>query len=71
MKIEDRDKMNQVVGMLYAIETVSDEDGICSVAHDARVLLVKILDSDRQLMIKEDGKRWTYVFPPAPTAGRR
>ncbi len=56
MEIENRDKMNQVVGMLYAIETVSEEDGVCSVAHDARVMLVDILDSDRSLMIKEDGK---------------
>ena len=56
MKFEDRDTMNQVIGMLYAIETVSDEDGTCSVAHDARVMLVDILDNDRQLMIKEDGK---------------
>lgn len=56
MKIENRDKMSQAVGMLYAIETVSDEDGICSVAHDARLLLLEIMDSDKPLMIKEDGK---------------
>lgn len=55
MKIENRDKMNQVIGMLYAIETVSDEENICLTAHDARVLLVEILISDRPLMIKEEG----------------
>lgn len=56
MKIENRDKMNQVIGMLYAIETVSDEESICLAAHDARVLLVEILISDRPLMIKEEGE---------------
>lgn len=56
MKLEDRDTINQVIGMLYAIESVSDEDGICSVVHDARVMLVDILNSDRQPMIKEEGK---------------
>lgn len=56
MEINNRDKMNQAVGMLCAIETVSDEDGICSVAHDVRVLLVEILDSEKPQMIKEDGK---------------
>ena len=56
MKIEDRDKMNQVIGMLLAIETIAHEDGISTVAHDAGFLLGEILNSDRPLMIKEEGK---------------
>lgn len=57
MKLEDRDKLNQVIGMLLAIETITNEDGISTVAHDAGFLLGEIiLDSDRPLMIKEEGK---------------
>ena len=60
MKIEDRDKMNQVIGMLLAIETIAHEDGISdgisTMAHDAGFLLGEILNSDRPLMIKEEGK---------------
>lgn len=56
MEIDNRDIINQVIGMLYAIETVSNEDGICSVAHDARIMLVDIMIRDRQPMIKEEGK---------------
>lgn len=56
MKLKDRDKMNQVIGMLLAIETITNEDGISMVAHDAGFLLGEILDSERPTMIKEEDK---------------
>lgn len=64
MKLEDRDKMNQVIGMLLAIETIAEtiahedgiSDGISTVAHDAGFLLGEILNSERPLTTKEEGK---------------
>lgn len=56
MKLEDREKLNQVIGVLLAIETMTDEDGISTAAREAGFLLKEILDSDRLFMSKEEGK---------------
>lgn len=57
MKIENRDAMNQVIGMLYAIECVADEDGICAVANKAKNTLIDVLENDgeQEKEEKKDG----------------
>lgn len=56
MKIENRDRLNYIRGIAHSIGVFTDQPEIENLAHDMTDAIDRILDSDRQLMSKEEGK---------------
>lgn len=56
MKIENRDRLNYIKGIAHSIDAFTDQDEINDLAREMIDTIDRILDSDRPLMIKEEGK---------------
>lgn len=56
MKIEDRDRLNIIRGIARSIEVFTDQAEVIDLAYEMIEIIDRILDSDRPLMIKEEGK---------------
>ena len=56
MKLEDRDRLNNIRGIARSIEVFTDQVEVIDLAHEMVETIDRILDSDRPLMIKEEGK---------------
>ena len=56
MKIENRDRLNNIKGIAHSIDVFTDQTEISDLAREMIETIDIILDSDRPLMIKEEGK---------------
>ena len=56
MKLEDRDRLNNIRGIARSVEVFSDQIEVSDLAREMIEIIDRILDSDRPLMIKEEGK---------------
>lgn len=56
MKIENRDRLNYIKGIAHSIDVITDQDEINDLAREMIDAIDRILDSDRPLMIREEGK---------------
>lgn len=56
MKIENRDRLNNIRGIAHSIDVFTDQTEISDLAREIIEAIDRILDSDRPLMIKEEGK---------------
>ena len=56
MKIEDRDRLNYIRGIAKSINVFTDQTEVIDLAREMIDTIDLILDSDRPLMIKEEGK---------------
>lgn len=56
MKIENRDRLNNIKGIAHSIGVFTDQPEIADIAREMIETIDRILDSDRPLMIKEEGK---------------
>ena len=56
MKLENRDRLNNIKGIAHSIDVFTDQTEISDLAREINETIDKILDSDRPLMIKEEGK---------------
>ena len=56
MKLEDRDRLNNIRGIARSIDVVTDQTEVSDLAREIIEIIDRILDSDRQFVSKEDGK---------------
>jgi hypothetical protein len=56
MKIENRDRLNNIKGIARSIDVFTDQTEVSDLAREMIETIDRILDSDRPLMIKEEGK---------------
>lgn len=56
MKIEDRERLNYIKGIAHSIGVMTDQSEVSDLACDIVANIDRILDSDRPLMSKEEGK---------------
>ena len=56
MKLEDRDRLNNIRGIAHSIDVFTDQTEVADLAREIIEIIDRILDSDRPLMIKEEGK---------------
>ena len=56
MKLEDRDRLNNIRGIAHSIDVFTDQTEVSDLAREMIETIDRILDSDRPLMSKEEGK---------------
>ena len=56
MKIENRDRLNNIRGIAHSIGVFTDQIEVSDLVREMIETIDRILDSDRPLMIKEEGK---------------
>ena len=56
MKIENRDRLNNIRGIAHSIDVFTDQTEVADLAREIIEIIDRILDSDRPLMIPEEGK---------------
>ena len=56
MKLEDRDRLNNIRGIAHSIDVFTDQTEVSDLACKIIEIIDRILDSDRPLMIPEEGK---------------
>ena len=56
MKLEDRDRLNNVRGIAHSIGVFTDQTEVIDLAREMVETIDRILDSDRPFMSKEEGK---------------
>jgi hypothetical protein len=61
MKLEDRDSLNNIRGIARSIDVFTDQTEVSDLAREMIEIIDRILDSDRPLMSKEEGKGWQAI----------
>jgi hypothetical protein len=56
MKIENRDRLNNIRGIAHSIDVFTDQTEVSDLAREMIETIDRILDSDRPLMSKEEDK---------------
>ena len=56
MKSENRDRLNYIKGIAQSIDVFTEQTEVSDLAREMIENIDRILDSDRPLMIKEEGK---------------
>lgn len=56
MKLEDRDRLNNIRGIARSIDVFTDQTEVSDLAREMIETIDRILDSDRMFMIKEEDK---------------
>lgn len=56
MKIENRDRLNNIRGIAHSIDVFTDQTEVSDLAREMIETIDRILDSDRQFVSREEGK---------------
>ena len=56
MKIENRDRLNNIRGIARSIDVFTDQTEVADLAREMIETIDRILDSERPLTTKEEGK---------------
>lgn len=56
MKIENRDRLNNIRGIAHSIDVFTDQTEVADLAREMIETIDRILDNERPPMVKEDGK---------------
>lgn len=56
MKLENRDRINNIKGIARSIDVFTDQTEVADLAREMIETIDRILDSERPLMTKEEGK---------------
>ena len=56
MKLEDRDRLNVIRGIARSIDVFTDQTEVSDLAREIIEIIDRVLDSDRPLMIREEGR---------------
>jgi hypothetical protein len=56
MKIENRDRLNNIRGIARSIDVLTDQTEVSDLAREMIETIDRIMDSERSPMIKEEGK---------------